>query len=135
MTFQLDILTPEHSFFSDPAEYVTVATPNGEIGVLAHHAPLVTPVAIGKVKLKVDGVWKEAFISEGFMEVQHDRTVIFTQACEWPENIDVKRAEAVMQRAQEMMRHQTSIREHKASQIAMARAMARLRVTRERQLH
>ncbi|MDR0530914.1 MAG: ATP synthase F1 subunit epsilon [Oscillospiraceae bacterium] len=133
--FQLDILTPEHSFFSGKAEGVVVITPDGEIGVQAHHAPLVTPVEIGTIRLLVDGQWKEAFISEGFMEVQHDRTVIFTQACEWPENIDVLRAEATMQRSQEQLRQQLSIREHKTSQIALARAMARLRVTREQNLH
>jgi len=128
--FHLDILTPEHSFFSGQAEGVVVATPDGEICVLAGHAPLVTPLEIGSIKLCVDGQWKEAFLSEGFMEVSHGRTVIFTQACEWPENIDVNRARALMERSRECLRQQTSVREHKTNQIALARAMARLRVTK-----
>jgi len=128
--FQLDILTPERAFYSGPAEGVAVTTPDGEICVLAMHAPLVTPLEIGTIQLNIAGQWKEAFISEGFMEVGHSRTVIFTQACEWPEDIDRRRAEEAAQREQERLRQQRSIREQKASQIALARAMARLRVTR-----
>ena len=128
--FRLDILTPERAFYSGPAEGVAVTTPDGEICVLAQHAPLVTPLAIGTIQLNIDGKWKEAFISEGFMEVGHNRTVIFSQACEWPEDIDARRAEQAEQRERELLRQQTSIREQKSSQIALARAMARLRLTR-----
>jgi len=128
--FQLDILTPERSFFSGQAEGVIVGTPDGELCVLANHEPMVTPLRIGGLRLQVGGAWKDAFVSEGFMEVSPAHTVIFTQACEWPENIDVHRAEATLQQARERLRQQTSIREHKVSQITLARAMARLRVTR-----
>ena len=128
--FQLDILTPERSFYSGPVEGLVVGTPDGEICVLAQRMPLVTPVEIGAVKLSIGGQWREAFISEGFMEVKRLRAFIFTQACEWPEDIDRRRAEALLQSSRESLRQQTSIREHKANQIALARAMARLRVTR-----
>ena len=128
--FQLDILTPERAFYSGPAEGVAVTTPDGEFCVLAMHAPMVTPLEIGTIELNIAGQWKQAFISEGFMEVGHSRTVIFTQACEWPEDIDRRRAEEAAQRERERLRQQRSIREQKASQIALARAMARLRVTR-----
>jgi len=129
-TFPLDILTPEHSFFSGEAEGVTVSTPDGELCVLAGHVPLVTPLEIGSIRICTNGQWKEAFLSEGFMEISRGGTVIVTQACEWPENIDVKRAEATMERTREQLRQQTSIRDHKINQIALARAMARLRVTK-----
>ena len=128
--FHLDILTPERSFYSGPAEGVVVNTPDGKLCVLAHHVPLVTPLEIGTIKLHIGGQWKEAFLSEGFMETNANRTVIFTQACEWPEDIDVRRAEETMRRTREALRQQTSTREHKTNQIALARAMARLRVTR-----
>lgn len=128
--FQLDILTPEHSFFSGEAEGLIVMTPDGELCVLAGHAPLVTPLEIGRVRLCVGGVWKDAFISEGFMEISRSRTVVVTQACEWPEDIDARRAAAALERSQELLRQQNSLREHKSNQIALARAMARLRVTK-----
>ena len=132
--FQLDILTPERAFYSGPAEGVVVTTPDGELCVLAGHTPLVTPLEIGSIQLNIGGQWKRAFVSEGFMEVGHSSTVIFTQACEWPEEIDARRAEESRQRQQERLRQQMSIREQKSSQIALARAMARLRVTRTQNL-
>ena len=128
--FQLDILTPERSFYSGPAEGVVVNTPDGELCVLANHVPLVTPLEIGTIRLHIGGEWKEAFLSEGFMETGKNRTVIFSQACEWPEEIDIRRAEEKLARAREALRQKTSTREHKSNQIALARAMARLRVTR-----
>jgi len=128
--FQLDILTPERAFYSGPAEGVAVITPDGELCVLAMHAPLVTPLEIGSIRLNIAGQWKEAFLSGGFMEVGHSRTVVFAQACEWPGEIDANRAAAAEQRERERLRQRTSIREQKSSQIALARAMARLRVTR-----
>jgi len=129
-SFQLDILTPERLFYSGLSEGVIVTTPDGELGVQARHAPLVTPLEVGVIDLNIAGEWRQAFISEGFMEVGSSRTVIFTQACEWPEDIDTRRAEEARQREQERLRQRTSIREQKASQVALARAMARLRVTR-----
>ena len=129
--FHLDILTPEHSFFSGEAEGVIVTTPDGEICVLAGHTPMVTPLEIGSIRINAGGQWKEAFLSEGFMEVGLGGTVIVTQACEWPENIDVTRAMATLERASEILRQQTSIREHKVNQISLSRAMARLRVTKQ----
>jgi F-type H+-transporting ATPase subunit epsilon len=126
-------MTPERSFFSGLAEGVTVNTPDGQITVLAGHLPMVTPVNIGSVMLSIGGQWKEAFLSEGFMEVGHRRVVIVTQACEWPEDIDVQRAEGVMLRTREKLRQQTSVREYRTNKIALARAMARLRVTHTQQ--
>ncbi len=131
--FHLDIMTPEHSFFKGEAQGVIVGTPDGEICVLAGHLPMVTPVNIGAIRLNITGEWKEAFLSEGFMEVSHKGVVIFTQACEWPENIDIRRAEGVMRRAEEKLRQQISQQEYRINKIAMARAMARLRVTHTQQ--
>ena len=58
----------------------------------------------------------------------HEDTVLFTQACEWPEDIDVVRAEESLKRALEKLRQQKSMMEYKGSKISLARAMARLRV-------
>ena len=127
--FPLEILTPEYSFFRGQAEGVIVMSPDGELCVLAGHVPLVTPLEIGSIRIHADGQWKEAFISNGFMEVGGGGAVIVAQACEWPENIDVSRAKAKMEETQARLRQETSIREHRVTQLAMTRAMARLRVT------
>ncbi len=121
-------MTPEREFFNGQVEGLIINVPDGEFGIFAGHMPMVAPVVVGSIRIKIDGEWKEAFNSDGFIEVGHEDTVLFTQACEWPEDIDVVRAEEALKRAQEKLRQQKSIVEYKGSKISLARAMARLRV-------
>ncbi len=128
--FHLEILTPERLFWEGEAEAVTITAPDGGMTVLAGHAQMVTPVAVGTLRIEQDGEWKEAFSSEGFMQVERSGVNIFTQACEWPYEIDEARALEAEHRAEEMLRQKRSVAEYKQSKIALARALARLRVTR-----
>jgi len=127
--FNIKILTPEREFFDGDVEAVTVSAPDGSVTVLADHAPFIMPVAVGKIMLKKDGVWEESANSEGFMEVHHQGVLIYVQSCESPEEIDIRRAEEARTRAEEHLRQKQSMNEYKQSQIALARAMARLRIT------
>jgi F-type H+-transporting ATPase subunit epsilon len=131
--FSLKILTPERAFFTDNVEAVTVSVYDGRLTVLADHIPLVTPLEISSISIKQEnGVWRDAFNSEGFMEVRHDGVMIFVQTCEWPEEIDDRRAEEARLRAEEILRQRRSVNEYQQSKIDLARAMERLRVTRLR---
>lgn len=125
-TFDLTVLTPEYEFFSGQAEVLTITGLDGKRSVLAHHAPMVSCLEIGTIGIKADGVWREAFNSEGFMEVLNNTVVVFVQSCEWPEDIDLRRAEQAKQRAEEKLRQKQSIMEYSASKIALAKAMARI---------
>jgi len=69
--FNAKILTPEREFFDGDVEAVTLSAPDGSVTVLADHAPLIMPVAVGTIKLKIDDEWRESANSEGFMEVHH----------------------------------------------------------------
>ncbi len=130
-TFRLNIMTPERRFFDGDAGGLIITVPDGELCVLAGHVPLVAPIVVGTIKLKLNGEWKSAFCSEGFIEVLHDRVMVFVQACEWPEEIDVSRARRSLERAREHLRQRQSIIEYKQSKIALARAMTRLRITHQ----
>lgn len=130
MTFELSIMTPERQFFSGQVEALTITGIDGKMTVLAGHAPMVASLAVGEISIKQDGVWREAVNSEGFMEVLQDSVVVFVQACEWPEDIDMRRAEEAKHRAEERIRQRQSIWENKSSKIALARAMVRLRAGR-----
>ena len=127
--YNLKILTPEREFFDGDVEAVTLYAPDGSVTILADHAPFIMPVAVGTIKIKRDGAWEESFNSEGFMEVHHQGALIYVQACESPEEIDIRRAESAKSRAEEHLRQKQSMNEYKQSQIALARAMARLRIT------
>lgn len=128
--FNLKILTPEREFYDGPCEAVTVEIPDGSITILADHAPLIAPLEVSSIKFKLEGAWREAFNSMGFMEVHHEGVVVYVQACEWPHEIDARRAEEARQRATETLRQKQSQSEYKQSKIALARAMERLRLTK-----
>ncbi len=130
-TFQLNILTPEHRFFGGDAEGLIITASDGELCVLAGHVPMVAAIVVGEIKIKQNDTWKSAFTSEGFIEVLHDRVMVFVQACEWPDEIDVVRARRALETEREHLRQKQSIKEYKDSKIALARAMARLRITHQ----
>ena len=130
-TFNLEIVTPERKFFSGEIEMVILKTPEGEMGILQGHTPMVVAVAIGPIKIKKDGEWLEAALTEGFMEVKQDRTVILTDTAEWPNEIDINRAKEAKERAEERLNRQLSQVEYIRSQAALARALARLKVSKE----
>jgi len=139
--FVLHVLTPEREFYSGLVEAVGMMLTDGSVTIYADHMPMVAPIAICDLKIKEKGVWREAFASEGFMEIRRVRhtpntsncmVMLFLQTCEWPEEIDERRAEEARVRAEERLRQKRSIAEHKQLQIDLARAMERLRVSRLR---
>ena len=132
-TFKLNIFTPERLFFSDDVEAVEVGLPDGRAVFLAHHIPLIAPVAVTTTRIKKsDGEWVEAFSSEGFVDVRRGGVMLFVQTCEWPDEIDVKRAELARLHAEEALRQKHSMAEYQKSKTDLARAMERLRLSQSR---
>jgi len=128
--FNLKIFTPEREFFEGDVEAVSADAPDGNIMILANHAPFIMPVDIGTIRIKQDGKWDESVNTEGFLEVHKEGVLIFVQACEHPEEIDARRAEEAKKRAEEHLRQKQSMSEFRQSKIALARAMARLQIAR-----
>lgn len=129
-TFLLEVLTPDRSFFSGEVEVLIIETIDGQMGVLKNHIPMVVAVSIGPIKIKKDGEWLEAVLSEGFMEVKQDKTIILCDSAEWPNEIDANRAKAAEERARERLQNQLSTVEYMRSQAALQRALSRLKVTK-----
>ena len=130
--FSLKILTPERVFYDGTADVVTITAPDGKYSILAGHQPLITSLEIGTMTFRTDDEWRTVFNSEGFVEVSDDGVIIYSQTCEYPEEIDASRAESARLRAEELLRQQRSMSEYKQTKIALARAMARLQVTQSR---
>lgn len=130
-TFHLEVVTPERKFFEGEAETVIVTTPEGEMGILKDHEPAVVAVETGIIKILADGKWQEAVVSQGFMEVTHKHTIAFVDTAEWPHEVDVNRAKAAKERAEERLQQQLALVEHLRSQAALARALARLKITNQ----
>lgn len=131
-TFYLEIVTPDRKFYTGDVEMLIFKTPEGEMGVLKDHMPMVVAVAIGPIRILKDGEWLEAVLSEGFMEIMQDKTVILADTAEWPNEIDINRAKAAEERARERLQSQLSRVEYMQSQAALQRALSRLKVTRQK---
>ena len=128
-TFRLQIITPERVFYDAQVETVVILAPDGEIGVMAGHAPMVVSMREGGIRILRDGQWREAAASDGFATITQDEVLLLMQTVEWPEEIDRARAERDRALAEERIRQQKSMREYHIARSMLARAMVRLRIS------
>ncbi|MBQ6168946.1 MAG: F0F1 ATP synthase subunit epsilon [Ruminococcus sp.] len=130
-TFHLEIIATDRIFFSGEVEHLVITAIDGLIGIMAGHEPLVTSLPTGELKYLVNGEWKYAAISEGFIQVMPDSSIILADTCELPEEIDIKRAQEARERAEERLRQKQSIKEYYETQAALNRAMNRLKISQK----
>ncbi len=130
-TFTLEILTPDRQFYVGLAEALIIPIQDGQYGVQPGHEPVVTAIQPGELKYKTDGAWHVAAVSTGLAEIMPDYAILLVAAAEKPEEIDLKRAQAARERAEEHLRQKESLQEYHRSQAALARALARLKTARK----
>ena len=82
--FFLEIITPEKTFFRGEVESIHIPSVGGACTVMAGHQPMVFATEPGTIRITADGQTREAFMSEGFIEVRPDETIAFSQAVEKP---------------------------------------------------
>ena len=126
-SFTLTILTPDKSFFSQPAQEIIFGTPEGRIGIQVGHMPMVAAVSEGTIEILVDGEWKTAAVSQGFAEIMGSQTDFFVDTVEWAEEIDTMRAREALMRAEMRLKSSEDRVQYVRAQAAMARALARLK--------
>lgn len=83
----LEIVTPEKVFFSGEVEMAVLKTPDGEMGVLKNHMPIVVIESAGPCRFLKGGKWFKADISEGFAEIRLNKIIIFTHDAQWETDI------------------------------------------------
>ncbi len=126
MTTKLDIVTAEKVVFSGDVDIVLAPGVEGEMGILPHHAPLMTTLNAGQIIARKE---KEEFclaVSGGFLEVQPDHVIILADEAERAEEIDIARAEAAKRRAEELLAHPPSKSEALVAEASLRRAIARI---------
>ena len=108
--FNLKIITPEKTFFNGTTTQLIAKTTTGNVGILHGHVPYVANLVSSPMEIEVQGTFKEAALSGGFIKVAPEEVIIVTNAIEWADEIDVARAERSRQNAEERMkRHETYI--------------------------
>lgn len=125
--FQLKVYSPTRIFFEGEADMVELVTTEGEIGIYKNHIPLTAIVAPGILRITKDGETKEATLLEGFLEILQGEVIVLSESCEWPEEIDVHRAEEARIRAERRLSSDSSINYNRA-ELALRRALVRMQL-------
>ncbi len=130
-TFHLQIYTPDRLFFDGETENLIVRTTVGDKGILARHEPYVAALPIGKLKIKLNGEFRTAAVSEGVVKVSKDKTVILVQSCEWADEIDVERANAARTEAEQRMQSlQKEDKDYLVAEYKLKRAINRIEASK-----
>ena len=130
-SFNLNIVASDKKFYSGPCQKLIIPAVDGMLEVMAGHESMVTTIQSGELRYEVDGVWHNAAVSDGFVEIMPDYTILLVDTAELPEEIDVKRAQQAKERAEERLRQRESMKEYYYSKAALARAMARLKIKKK----
>ncbi|MEW5874744.1 MAG: F0F1 ATP synthase subunit epsilon [Candidatus Zixiibacteriota bacterium] len=127
--YQLTIVTPEETIFEKTVESIVVPGAKGYLGVMANHAPLITPIRPGKLTIHMPPDTELLLaISGGFLEVAHNKATILADACEFADKIDRERALAALERAKERLKHPEPDLDLDRATAAFQRAKNRLNV-------
>ncbi len=125
---RLRVITPEKSFYEGEATMVELTTSEGNIGVYPRHIPLTAVIAPGVLKIHEASETKEATLMSGFLTIEPEEITILAEVCEWPEEIDVKRAEEAKVRAERRLADHSAEIDVVRAEVALKRAMVRLEI-------
>ena len=129
MPLHLEIVTPEKRAFTGDVDEVVVPGIEGELGILPHHAPLVSTLGQGVLRLKSGGEEQAFAIFGGFLQVRPDRVVVLAETADMAAEIDLERAERARREAERVIEggfvEQADLA---AARAALQRALIRIRV-------
>jgi len=124
---KLDIVSAERLVYSDDVDMVIAPGAEGQLGILPHHAPLMTMLDPGELLVKKEGNELCLVVSGGFMEVRPDHIIVLADTAERAEEIDVSRAEEARRRAEENLQQTASGMDLEKAEAALRRSLIRLR--------
>jgi len=128
-SLKIDIVTAERVVYSEEVDVVIAPGVEGQLGILPHHAPLMTTLQAGELRVRRGSEEDSLAISGGFLEVRPDRVIVLADSAERAEEIDVARAEAAKKRAeQRLVERRAPGLDEARCEAALQRAMARLTV-------
>jgi F-type H+-transporting ATPase subunit epsilon len=133
MPLQLEIVTPERLAYSDEVDAVVLPGSEGELGVLPHHAPLVSTLGVGELRIRKGGQEESFAIVGGFLQVRPDKVVVMAETADMASEIDLEKANEARREAERAI--ETGF--HEGADLAAARAslqqaLLRIRVAERR---
>ncbi len=132
MTIELQIITPERELLKENVNAVTLPTEAGEITVLPHHVPLVTALKAGELVVHFERDTRHIAVHGGFADIDGAKIRVLADAAELSEEIDERRAEEALARAEKAKADATTHQEIAEVAAVIERSLTRLRVSRRK---
>jgi F-type H+-transporting ATPase subunit epsilon len=130
--FKLLVVTPERTAIDEVVTSVVIPALDGYIGILAHHAPLMTVMRIGTLEyVTKDGVREVAAVTNGFVEVSDNKVTVLADAAEKQDQINVARAEQAFKRAEKRLAEGRAEFDLERAREAFERAKNRLEIAKK----
>ncbi len=129
---KLDVVTAERVVYSGEVDAVVAPGTEGQLGILPHHAPLMTILQPGELLARKGGEEISLAIAGGFLEVRPDHIVVLADAAERAEEIDAARAEEAKRRAEQALAAHPGAAEAARIEAALRRSLVRLKVQEKR---
>jgi len=127
-TVHIDVVSAEASIFSGEAEFVVAPASAGEVGIFPHHAPMVTSIKPGALRIKLADTAEETliFISGGILEVQPGLITVLADTAVRGHDLDEAKAVAAKEAAIEAMQNRTSDMDYAKAQAELSEALAQI---------
>ena len=133
MTILLEIVTPERLAYSDEVDAVVLPGSEGELGVLPHHAPLVSTLGVGELRIRKGGAEESFAIVGGFLQVRPDKVVVMAETADMSSEIDLEKAQEARREAERALESGYSEgADLSAARAALQQALLRIRVAERR---
>ena len=133
MPLRLEIVTPEKRMFDGDVDSVVAPGVEGELGILPHHAPLLTTLGFGLLRYRRGGQEEEFAIAGGFLQVRPDKVVVMAETADLASEIDVQKAEEARREAERALAAGFSEPADLArARAALQHALLRIRVAERR---
>lgn len=128
MTIHVDVVSAEQAIFSGLAEFVVVPAEMGEVGIYPRHAPLLTRIRPGSVRIKLPDQAEEEviYVSGGILEVQPSVVTILSDTAVRGKDLDEEKALEAKQRAEDAMKNRASAMDYAKAQAELAEAIAQI---------
>lgn len=132
MTVHLDVVSAEESLFSGRVETIQVTGSEGELGIYPGHAPLITPIKPGKVRLvKQGGAEENIYVAGGVLEVQPGNVTVLADTAVRAEDLDEQAALEAKRIAEEHMADASAEFNYREAAIQLEEAMAQLKLIKQ----
>src|SRR6185503_21150415 len=134
MPLLLEIVTPERQVFNDQVDSVVCPGVEGELGVLPHHAPLLTTLGVGELRIRRGGQEEFFAIAGGFLQVRPDKVVVMAETADMASDIDIEKAQEARREAERALEGAapTDTVDLAAARAQLQQALLRIRVAERR---